>query len=73
MGPKKQPAETTGTASKTTPAVKKSAKGKGDEKKSSGFNSKVPSRQKNQSPLLISDRLNTSSDQSKKKSFANPI
>ena len=36
MGPKKttQPAtETTGTASKTTPAVKKQARGKGDEKK----------------------------------------
>jgi len=33
MGPKKQPtAETTGTASKTTPAVKKAVK-KGDEKK----------------------------------------
>jgi histone H2B len=33
MGPKKSPAETTGTASKTTPAVKKSAKGKTDEKR----------------------------------------
>jgi len=32
MGPKKQPVETTGTASKTTPAVKKVVK-KGDEKK----------------------------------------
>jgi histone H2B len=33
MAPKKTVTETTGTASKTTPAVKKVAKGKGDEKK----------------------------------------
>jgi histone H2B len=32
MGPKKQPTETTGTASKTTPAVKKSVKKSGDKK-----------------------------------------
>jgi histone H2B len=33
MGPKKTTTETTATASKTTPAVKKVVKGKGDEKK----------------------------------------
>jgi histone H2B len=33
MGPKKAPTEHVHTASKTTPAVKKSAKGKGEEKK----------------------------------------
>ena len=33
MAPKKTVTETTGTASKTTPAVKKIVKGKGDEKK----------------------------------------
>jgi histone H2B len=33
MAPKKTVTETTGTASKTTPAVKKVVKGKGDEKK----------------------------------------